>query len=129
MFKQRAIRYLLLAVTVAFTAVYTAEVAGEETTEVDKVTIGVLAQKPAKFVGKRLHVEGVVARVITNEKVFLMAEKSGCGGCPAKKSCGVSELAVYYDGKMPGKNKKVKVTGVMTEPEKGQYLLKASKLE
>jgi positive regulator of sigma E activity len=66
---------------------------------------------------------------MSDDKLFLMAEKSGCGGCPSKLSCGATELTVFYEGKLPGKNKKLKVTGVMTEPEKGRYVFKASRVE
>ena len=129
MFKQRAILYWLLATAIIVASMHTADVFGEEAPDVDKVSIEVLAKKPAKFVGKQLRVEGVVARVITDDHIFLIAEKSACGGCPAKKKCGVLELAVFYEGKLPGKNKKVKVTGVMTEPEEGRYMFKALRLE
>jgi len=129
MFRQRASLYWLLAVAFIVVSLQPAGVVGEESPDVDKVSIEVLAKKPAKFVGKQLRIEGVVARVNTDDQIFLIAEKSACGGCPAKKSCGVLELAVLYEGKLPGKNKKVKVIGVMTEPEKGQYMFKASKLE
>jgi len=130
MFKQRAIFCALLAATVIIAAVYPADIFGEETPAADKVTIEALAKKPAKFVGKELRVEGVVASVMTDDRMFLMAEKkSACGGCPSKLSCGVTELTVFYEGKLPGKNKKLMVTGVLTEPEKGRYVFKASRLE
>jgi hypothetical protein len=129
MFKQRSITYWLLASTIIVASMLAADAFGEEASDVQKVTIDVLAKKPGKFVGKQLRIEGVVARVVTDDQIFLIAEKSACGGCPAKKTCGVSELAIFYEGKLPDKNKKVKVTGVMTEPEKGRYMFKASKLE
>jgi len=129
MSKQRAIFCSLLAAAIIIASVYPADVFGEETPAVDKVTIEVLAKKPAKYVGKEVRVEGVVARVMTDDRLFLMAETSACGGCPSKKSCGVTELTVFYEGKLPGKNKKLKVTGVMTEPEKGRYVFKASRVE
>jgi hypothetical protein len=71
----------------------------------------------------------VVARVMKDDGMFLMAEKTACGGCPSKKACGGKELAVRFDGELPSKNKKLKVVGVMTEPEKGKYVFKATRLE
>ena len=117
MSKQLAIFCSLLAATIIVAALFPAEVFAEETPAVEKVTIDVLAKKPGKFLGKEVRVEGVVASVMTDDRLFLMAEKSACGGCPSKLSCGGrSELTVFFEGKLPKKSKKLKVTGVMTEP-------------
>jgi len=129
MFKQHAIHRWLMAAAIVVAATYAAGVFAEETSDAQEVTVNVLVQKPAKFVGKQVRTEGVVARVMKDDRIFLMAENSACGGCPSKKKCGVSELAVFYEGKLPGRNKKVKVTGVMTEPQEGKYLFKALRLE
>ncbi|MGD8413383.1 MAG: hypothetical protein PVF33_04085 [Candidatus Latescibacterota bacterium] len=129
MYKQRSAFLLLPLAALVVLSLMPAGVSGEETSKIDKVTIDVLAKKPAKFVGREVRVEGVVARVMKDDGMFLMAENTACGGCPSKKACGDKELTVIFDGEMPAKNKKLKVVGVMTEPEKGKYVFKATRLE
>jgi len=117
---------LLIAVVTVFLV---APVVGEETKEVEKVDLKKVTSKPAHFVGKEIRVEGVVTRVADDKQMFFVAEKSACGGCPSKKTCGVVELPISYKGTMPKKSKTVKVVGVLTEPEKGEFLFKALRLE
>jgi hypothetical protein len=115
---------------IVIASVFSADpVVASEEKNVEKISLNKLAKKPAQFKGKEIRLEGVVTRVMTDDRLFLIVDKSACGGCPSKKKCGVFELPVHYEGKLPKTRKSVKITGVLTEPEDGRYLFKASKLE
>jgi hypothetical protein len=123
---------LVLAIAViavsAAVALNPVAVFGEETAA-EKVELTRLAAKPDKYVGKEIRLEGMVSRVIKDKQMFLVVDKTACGGCPSKQKCGVFELPVAYDGKMPKTRKKVAFTGVLTQPEEGKYLFKAKSLD
>jgi hypothetical protein len=120
---------VLAAVVIAASAFPAGPASGSDKQDAERVTLNTLAKKPADFVGKEIRVEGVVTRVMKDDQLFLIADKSACGGCPSKKKCGVFELSISYGGKMPKSRKTVKVTGVLTEPEEGRYLFKAARLD
>lgn len=120
---------IFAAVIVTASVFFAGLVVGSDKTDVEKVALDKLAKKPSKFMGKEIRLEGVVTRVMTDDRLFLIVDKSACGGCPSKKKCGVFELPVSYEGKLPKTRKTVKITGMLTEPEDGRYLFKASRLE
>lgn len=124
-------RFAAIAIVIAAAAVaFVSGVAlGSDEKTVDKVSLTSIAKKPAEFVGKEIRVEGVVTRVLPDDRLFLIADKSACGGCPSKKKCGVFELTVSYDGKLPKSRKTVKITGILTNPEKSRYVFKAASLD
>ncbi len=119
----------LVAAAIIAMALCPAPAVTEETTDVEKISLSTLSKKPAKYVGKEIYLEGVVAKVMKDDKLFVIVDKSACGGCPSKKKCGVFELSVSYKGDLPDKKQTVKLTGLLTEPEEGKYLLKAQKMD
>ena len=93
------------------------------------VSVGTLAKSAKKFEGLDITVQGVVLSVSKDKNVFTLVDKTACGGCPSKSSCGVIELSVSFQGKMPKKKKSVAVTGRLTQPEEGRYLFVAKQVE
>lgn len=93
------------------------------------LSVQVLAKSPQKFIGQDVVVAGVVGNVAEHKNLFTLIDKAACGGCPSKRSCGVSEFKVSYKGDPPKKRKQVQVTGRLVEVDKGRYLLEASKIQ
>ena len=95
----------------------------------EPLTVETLTKSAKKFVGKDVTVKGVVGSVSTEKKLFTIVDNSACGGCPSKKACATAEFKVAWKGELPARKKQVKITGRLIEPEKGQYLIEASKID
>jgi hypothetical protein len=95
----------------------------------EPLTVEMLTKSAKKFVGHDVTVKGVVGSVSAEKKYFTIVDKTGCGGCPSKRSCGVSEFKVSYKGDLPKRKKQVEVTGRLVEIKDGGYLLEASKIQ
>lgn len=95
----------------------------------DVLSVQMIASAPQKFMGKDVTVKGVVGNVAEHKSLFTLIDKAACGGCPSKRSCGMTEFKVSYKGEPPSKRKTVQVTGRLVEVEKGRYMLEASKIQ
>jgi hypothetical protein len=129
----KQVRIYILAVAVIALLV-SLSVAGDKEEKTERGADGVLsvqmlAKSPQKFLGQDLTVAGVVGNVTEHKNVFTLIDKAACGGCPSKRSCGVTEFKVSYKGDPPKKRKQVKVTGRLVEVDKGRYLLEASRIQ
>lgn len=92
------------------------------------LSVDALAKSPKSFAGREIMVSGVVATVVSRQKVFTIIDQSEFEECNAV-TCARYEIPIDFDGKLPEPKQVIVATGRLVQPQPGRFLFKAKRVE
>ena len=94
----------------------------------DHLTVDQLAQHPEAFANQDLTLQGVVAARVPEQRQFTVIDAAEYQACKVV-TCSQYQVPIAFAGELPAAEQLVTITGRLTQPEPGRYLLEAQRVE
>lgn len=87
-----------------------------------------LAKDPTAFADQVVTLEGVVAEIVPAQQMFTVIDRAEYQACKVV-TCSQYQIPIAFVGQLPQAEQAVSITGRLTQPERGRFLLQASQVE
>ncbi len=92
------------------------------------LSVDILAKNPAAYAERILMLEGVVAETVPAQQIFTVIDRAEYQACKVV-TCSQYQIPITFAGQLPAAEQAVVITGRLTQPEPGRFLLEASRVE
>jgi hypothetical protein len=87
-----------------------------------------LAKSPKPYADQEVKVLGVVAGLAPDENYFTIIDVAEYQACKVV-TCSQYQIPVAFAGELPQPEQTVRVTGQLTQPQPGRFLVQATRVE